>query len=126
MASEYCTRLNSRPVTLMIHLRASVFTSYSSPMFTVLLALTALPIKRTLPLSHASLARLRVLNTLMAHRYLSILSFSFVVAIMLMVDADPESGTKLKATGNELDNFCRCRVSSPTALCSIVFAGEEN
>src|SRR6266700_4140074 len=77
MASEYCTRFSSRPVTLMRQRFASVFTSYSSLMATVLAALALSPLYFTFPLSQASAAWLLVLNKRMAQRYLSRRSFSF-------------------------------------------------
>lgn len=45
---------SNKPVTLITHLRASVFTSYTSPRFTTLAAFTLSPLHFTLPLLQAS------------------------------------------------------------------------
>src|SRR3954471_7242341 len=67
----------------MTHFLASVLISYSSPAVTAFDAFTESPCSFTRPFSHASLARLRVLNTLIAHRYLSIRNFSFCSAMVM-------------------------------------------
>ena len=75
----YCTRLNNKPVTFITQRLFSVFTSYSSPTCTERLAFVFSRLNFTLPLSQASPAWLRVLNNLIAHKYLSSLSFFFFI-----------------------------------------------
>src|SRR5690606_24201835 len=76
MASSYFTRVCNKEVTSITHFLASVFTSYCSPTATAFAGFTLTPFVLTFPELQASVARLRVLKSLMAQRYLSILNFS--------------------------------------------------
>src|SRR3954463_16696440 len=76
MASAYATRLWSNSATFIRHRFASVFISYSSPRFTCFEAFTCTPLCFTFPLSQAAVANVLVLNKRIAHRYLSMRSFS--------------------------------------------------
>src|SRR5690606_24289678 len=78
-ATSYFTLFCIMPVTSIVHLRPSVRMSYMSPIATAFEGLILAPPNFTLPSSQARVARLRVLNMRMAHKYLSTLVFSLLM-----------------------------------------------